>query len=79
MILCSQTASIYSTFVSISNNIKTVTETVVSVKHTERTAYGGSCLCETCMNTTPELCVNNIFIFKRYRMAALMPVQLFCT
>ncbi len=37
-------------------------EKVMPVKHTERTAYGESCLCKTFMKTTPELCVNNIYI-----------------
>ena len=48
-----------------------MTETVVYPEHTERAAFGGSCLCKRYMKTIPELCVEEIKVFKRYRVAAL--------
>ena len=50
---------------------KAMTETVVYPEHTERTAFGGSCLCKRYMKTIPELCVEEIKVLKRYRVAAL--------
>lgn len=50
---------------------KAMTETVVYPEHTERAAFGGSCLCKRYMKTIPELCVEEIKVLKRYRVAAL--------
>ena len=50
---------------------KAMTETVVYPEHTERAAFGGSCLCKRYMKTIPELCEEEIKVLKRYRVAAL--------
>lgn len=48
-----------------------MTEKVVYQEHTERMAIGGSRLWERYMKTIPELCVEEMKVLKRYRVAAL--------